>query len=209
MFPFPIPTNEIIRVENAIKDSKTKHKKEQDDKMVFRSTPKMYSNTPNSGTVFTKTELSLNAMDLMLETEKNNNKTESWNKLDKTVKIQKLHMFAEKYGKEHGFPMKDVKILKLFFVDCLEKGKLSKTKDLIYDKDANEITAIPSLHFNSTNHSFTLKNMDPKRVSTLKALSHKGLSKLDAYTSLSASSPDPNTSVTAPTSLPTGDFVEN
>jgi hypothetical protein len=178
MFPFPIPTNEIVRVENAIKDSKTKQKKEQDDKMVFRSSPKIYNNSSNSGTVFTKTEFSLNAMDLMLENEKNNNKTESWNKLDKTVKIQKLHMFAEKYGKEHGFPIKDVKILKSFFVDCLEKNKLSKTKDLIYDKDANEITGIPSLHFNSTNHSFTLKNMDPKRVSTLKALSQKGFSKL-------------------------------
>lgn len=178
MFSFPTPTNEIIRVENAIKDSKTKQKKEQDDKMVYRSTPKMYNSTHYSSTVFSKTEMTMNAMDLMLEKEKNHNKTESWNKLDKTVKIQKLHLFAEKYGKEHGFPMKNVKILKAFFVDCLEKSKLSKTKDLVYDKEANEITSIPSLHFNSTNHSFTLKNMDPKRVSTLKALSAKGYSKI-------------------------------
>ena len=33
-------------------------------------------------------------IDEMLEMEKQNNKGESWNKLDKTMKIQKLHSYA-------------------------------------------------------------------------------------------------------------------
>ena len=37
MFPFPTPTNQILNVENAIKESKSKSKKDNDDKMVFRS----------------------------------------------------------------------------------------------------------------------------------------------------------------------------
>ena len=184
MFPFPTPTNEILRVENAIQESKTRLKKEHEDKMVMRSTPKMYGSTTTTSTSTsttsprTKTELTLNAMDQMLEKEKNHNKTESWNKLDKTVKIQKLHMFAEKYVRDHGLPLKDTKSLKAFFVECLEKNKLSKTKDLVYDKEANEITSIPALHFNPTSRNFTLKNVDPKRVSTLKALPQKGHHKL-------------------------------
>jgi len=112
-------------------------------------------------------------IDSILENEKQKNKSDSWNKLDKTVKIQKLHAFAEKYGKDNGYPAKEVKNLKVFFVDCLNKAKLQKTKDVIYEKETGEITAIPALFFNSITHNFTLKIMDSKRVSTLKSLTPK------------------------------------
>lgn len=118
-------------------------------------------------------EMNYNLIDAMLEKEKQHNKTETWNKLDKTVKIQKLHCFAEKYGKTHSIPIKEIKLLKTFFVECLEKSKLNKAKDVIYDKTTHEIISIPSLHFNTTNHNFTLKIMDTKRVSTLKSLTPK------------------------------------
>ena len=118
-------------------------------------------------------ETNMNTVDMVLEREKMHNKSETWNKLDKTVKIQNLHAFAEKYGKEHNMPVKDIKSLKMFFIDCLEKNKLQKTKDVIYDKDAREITSIPALCFNSTTKNFTLKIMDAKRVSTLKSLTPK------------------------------------
>jgi hypothetical protein len=60
-------------------------------------------------------ESSYLAIDNILENEKITNKNEAWNKLDKTVKIQKLHIFSEKYGKEHNIPIKEIKHLKLFF----------------------------------------------------------------------------------------------
>lgn len=112
-------------------------------------------------------------IDRLLEKEKQNNKLETWNKLDRTVKTQKLHAFAEKYGKEHNLPVKEIRALKQFFVECLEKSKLQKTKDVVYDKEKQVITSIPSLFFNTINHSFTLKNMDAKRVSTIKSLTPK------------------------------------
>ena len=74
-------------------------------------------------------------LEKMLETEKINNKSENWNKLDKTQKIQKLHQYAETYGKEKELPVNDVKTLKLFFKDSLNKNKLQKSKDIQYDKD--------------------------------------------------------------------------
>jgi len=131
-----------------------------------------YKNIINSFATSTIEHDSVN-VDKLLEMEKQHNKNEQWNKLDKTIKIQKLHHYAEKYGKEHNLPMKDIKSLKLFFIGCLETNKLQKTKEVLYDKHLKEITAIPSLSFNSTSRNFTLKNVDSKRISTLKSLTPK------------------------------------
>ena len=54
-------------------------------------------------------------IDKFLDQEKLQNKTESWNKLNKTTKIQKLHVYSEKYGKEQGYSAKEIKALKMFF----------------------------------------------------------------------------------------------
>lgn len=121
-------------------------------------------------------EMNYNSLDIMLEKEKQTNKNDNWNKIDKTEKIQKLHSFAERYGKSHNLPVKDIKNLKAFFMECLEKMKLQKTKDVVYDKDTREITSIPALYFNMNTSHFTLKIMDNKRVSTLKSLTPKRIS---------------------------------
>ena len=64
-------------------------------------------------------------------------------------------------------------MLKNFFKSCLDKNKLAKSKDVVYNKEEMKIISIPSLHFNQLNHNFTLKIMDTKRVSTLKSLTPK------------------------------------
>lgn len=117
--------------------------------------------------------ISINKLDLLLEKEKMTNKSEQWNKIDKTVKTQLLHSFAEKYGNDNKLPAKEIKNLKLFFSDCLNKGKLQKNKDVNYCRDNQQILSIPSLFFNSEKKNFTLRIMDNKRVSTLKSLTPK------------------------------------
>ena len=42
-----------------------------------------------------------------------------------------------------------------------------------YDKEKREIISIPSLFFNTTSRSYTLKIVDNKRISTLKSLTPK------------------------------------
>lgn len=139
----------------------------QDDKNIgkYKNIINLYSSNND--------EMNYNTIDSLLEKEKQHNKTETWIKLDKTIKIQKLHQFAEKYGKDHTLPVKEIKTLKAFFINCLEKNKLNKTKDVIYNKDTKEIASIPALLFNATTRSFTLKNIDVKHVSTLKSLTPK------------------------------------
>lgn len=115
-------------------------------------------------------EINYNTIDMMLEKEKQHNKNDSWNKLENTLKIQKLNTFAEKYGKINGVSAKDIKSLKSFFNDCIDKSKLNKSKDVLYDKETKEIISIPALHFNNTTKNYTLRIIDTKRVSTLKSL---------------------------------------
>ncbi len=83
-----------------------------------------------------------------------------------------MHAFAEKYGKEHGLPAKEVKGLKTFFSECLAKDKMSKVKEVEYNKATGQILNIPGLAFNTVSRAFTLKNLD-KKVSTLKSLTPK------------------------------------
>lgn len=128
--------------------------------------PKLKDTTQNYS------DINVTNVDKLLETEKINNRNGSWNKLDKTVRIQKLHAFAEKYGKQHFLTAKEVQNLKIFFIECLEKSKLQKVKDVIYNKDTREITSIPSLFFNNENKNFTLR-LDAKHVSTIKSLTPK------------------------------------
>lgn len=104
-----------------------------------------------------------------LDNEKIQNRKDTWNKLDRTTKLQKLHHFAETYGKEKALPMKEIKTLKQFFKTSLEKRKLQKTKEVIYDKEGGIIKSIPGLMYNNTSNQYTLRNMD-KKVSTLKSL---------------------------------------
>jgi hypothetical protein len=122
-------------------------------------------------TPFDGGETNLSALEDMLETEKQSNKLAAWNKLDKTSRVQKLHAFAEKYGREHGLPVKEIKNLKMFFTGALDKGRLNRAKDVVYDREAREVKSVPSLHFNNESRGFTLRNLeDAKRVSTLKCL---------------------------------------
>ena len=68
---------------------------------------------------------------------------------------------------------KDLKLLKTFFKSCLDKNKLNKSKDVVYNKEERVIISIPALHFNQVTKNFTLKILDNKRVSTLKSLTPK------------------------------------
>ena len=159
-----INVNNIITIDSPLINTNTKTQPAK----IYNKT---YAN--NTEPKITNNAITLNTLDKMLEKEKNFNKTDSWNKLDKTIKNQKLHSFAEKYGKENNLPVKDIKSLKSFFIDCLEKNKLQKTKEVNYDKEKREIISIPSLFFNTTSRSYTLKIVDNKRISTLKSLTPK------------------------------------
>jgi hypothetical protein len=120
----------------------------------------------------TKSSNDLTNLDKFLENEKINNNNEPWCKLNKTIKTKMLLDFAEVYKKEKKLDDSECNILINFFKDCLDRKKLQRTKDVVYDKTNGVIKEIPALTYVKSNKHFTLKNID-KRVSTLKSLSVK------------------------------------
>jgi len=115
-------------------------------------------------------------IDAILEKEKNANKGEPWNKLDKSAKVVKLKEFAARHGKEQEITDREITALYQFLIANLEQKKLARAKDVVYDKATGTITSIPCLLFNATLKKFTLKRCE-KRQSTLKSLAPTGMSK--------------------------------
>ena len=117
----------------------------------------------------TKSSGNLSSLEIFLESEKNTNSNGPWCKLDRTIKIQKISLYVSKYKLEHDLSEEEEGLLMTFMKDCLERKKLQKVKDVIYDKETGQIKEIPSLSYNKQTKHFTLKNLD-KRISTLKSL---------------------------------------
>jgi len=120
----------------------------------------------------TKSSNDFTNLDKFLENEKNNNKNEPWCKLDKTIKTKKMIEFIQIYKKENNLDDEESHLLTCFLKDCLERKKLQRVKDVIYDKTIGVIKEIPALSYTKPTKHFTLKNVD-KRVSTLKSLTPK------------------------------------
>jgi hypothetical protein len=120
----------------------------------------------------TKSSNDLSNLETFLENEKNNNVNDPWCKLNKTVKTKKILDFIETYKHEKKLDDEETDLLYVFLKDCLEKKKIIRVKDVIYDKINGIIKDIPALTYIKANKHFTLKNVD-KRISTLKSLSVK------------------------------------
>ena len=119
-------------------------------------------------------ENDIDNLDLFLESEKTANQSEPWSKLDKTTKYRKLQDFVESYSQEK-LSEKEKDELIIFLKDAVDKKKIYKVKDIIYDKENGVIKEIPGLIYLKTEHkSFTLKNVNTKMTSTLKLIPKKG-----------------------------------
>ena len=79
-----------------------------------------------------------------------------------------LQEYVSIYRQEHGHTEDEEEQLREFFKKCLEKGKLTKVKDVSYDKTNAIIKCIPALTFSRSSKHFTLKNMDKNFVGTMK-----------------------------------------
>lgn len=120
----------------------------------------------------TKSANNLSNLDKFLENEKNININEPWCKLNKTIKTKKIIEFIEIYKKDKELNEEETSNLTKFLKDCLDKKKLSRVKDVIYDKVNGVVKEIPALTYTKLTKHFTLKNID-KRISTLKSLAPK------------------------------------
>lgn len=111
----------------------------------------------------------IDTINSFLEKESINNKTETWNKLDKTGKLRLLNSYVDGLVSVHTLTEKEAEDLKQYLAESIDKKKLQHVKDVHCDKLTGKILSIPTLHFNPAIRKFTLKRSE-KRVSTLKSL---------------------------------------
>jgi hypothetical protein len=119
--------------------------------------------------IHSKSKENVNDIDAFLEKDRESIKSKSWSKLSNASKLQKLLKFAEKYAKKNNLNEKQLKQLKRFLIESMEKKKLQRIKDVTYDMKNNVIINIQGLSFNNQKKRFTLKSKD-KKTSTLKSL---------------------------------------
>ena len=115
-------------------------------------------------------------IDKILEKEKVSNRSKAWSKLGKASKLRKLNQYVNTYAQEHKLSKSDKLTLKQYLLICLDRKKLNRVKDIIYDVQTGKIKEIPGLSFNKTTSKFTLKRVD-KKNSTLKGLAPKRIRK--------------------------------
>jgi hypothetical protein len=127
-----------------------------------------------NGSPIKETTLSndISNLDKFLELEKTNNSNEPWCKLNKTIKTKKLIEFVTSYVNENQMSEEEGKMLIVFLKESMDRKKLQRVKDVIYDKVTGIVKEIPALCYTKATKHFTLKNID-KRLSTLKSLAPK------------------------------------
>jgi hypothetical protein len=103
-------------------------------------------------------------LDLLLDEESEQNKKESWNKLDKSIKMNKINDYIKSLTSKHKLNPDEIKTLRDFLSVNLDKKNLLKNKEVEYIKETGKLENIPSLHFNNTTRKFSLKKQHQTTV---------------------------------------------
>jgi hypothetical protein len=125
----------------------------------------------NNSSVFSS-KLTTKNIANFLEEEKKINSKKPWNKLEKSTKLKKLIDFVTIYSKNNELSIVKSSALKDYLFVSLERKKLQRTKDIIYDTITGKIKSIPGLDYNKNSNKFTLKRVD-RKTNTLKNLQPK------------------------------------
>ena len=130
--------------------------------MLLNHNSKIYETTPNTENI-----------EIFLENEKASNKSKPWSKLSKASKLKKIVDYVTEYSNEKKLTEIETTDLRIYLLKCLERKKLQRQKDVVYDIDTNKIKSINGLTHNKTTNKFTLKRQDKKSSNTLKSLAPK------------------------------------
>ena len=98
------------------------------------------------------------------------NRKMPWNKLNKSDKITLLKAFATTYCEKKIYDKDIEKVLIDFLMVSLERKRITKIKDIVYDCKTSVIKDIPNLSFDSTKNKFTLRNNNKKKTTQKKRL---------------------------------------
>ena len=97
--------------------------------------------------IYTSTPISQSNIGEMLDNETNesSNTHLPWNKLSKMVKLKKLNQYASYVAVRDVLNSVQQVKLRKYLKNCLDRKRLNRTKDVIYDESEGRIESIPNL----------------------------------------------------------------
>ena len=129
----------------------------------------------NNSKIF-ETKPNVSNIEKFLQKETKNDKNKPWSKLNKGMKINLLQKYVDEYSSKENLTDEQKIQLMDYLKLCLERKKLNKKNDIVYDKEKQQILKVNNLTYNKSKMRFTIKKND-KKVSSLKSLAPKNKTK--------------------------------
>lgn len=136
-----------------------KHSKPKEDEDTELRRLK-YKTQAVGGSFSTVIETNQESMNKFLENDKTANSDKTWPNMDRAERTRKLIAFTTKYCEQNGLDQTAHDNMMQFFRECLDRKRLNKVKDVVYDKTTHEIKNIPALTYNKSTNHFTLKHVE-------------------------------------------------
>lgn len=152
-------------------NTETKEQKETDDKCTLLKNIEYQSMliNPDFNTLEKREKETITNIHNMLDNEiiQTNKEKQPWSKLNKLCKINKLMEYSEKCKIDYQLSEEEVIELRDYLKRLLDRKKLVRVKDVVYDKEKGEIIKINDLCIEKKDnkHRFTLKQNDKKKSS--------------------------------------------
>ena len=115
--------------------------------------------------------INISNIDSYLDKERESNEKKPWSKLSSASKLKKIETYINTYSKEEQLSKEQRNKLFVYLRKLLERKKLQRIKDVVYDVENGLIKNIPGLIFNKVNSKFTIKKNE--KGSSLKNLAPK------------------------------------
>ena len=112
--------------------------------------------------------INISNIDSYLDKERESNEKKPWSKLSSSSKLKKIKSYIIIYSEEETLSKEQQEKLFNYLRKLLERKKLQRIKDVVYDIELGTIKNIPGLIFNKLNSKFTIKKNE--KGSSLKNL---------------------------------------
>jgi hypothetical protein len=102
-------------------------------------------------------------INMFLSMDMEKNKKGVWSKLSKTEKVKKIKNYVKTtLLKEHNLTETEISTATKFFSLLMDRKKLSKNNELIYNQEIGLIESIEGLTFNPETRKFTINSDKPQ-----------------------------------------------
>lgn len=129
---------------------------------------------PSAASTSASGRVSMEMMEELLNQEQVNKPVPSWNKLTSSQKTSKLMEFAVRHAERHHYDEATRQALMLFLRECVDKKRLERVKDVVYDAATQQVLEVPDLLHRPVVNRFTLRKLQlEKNKQQQRTLKHK------------------------------------